>query len=634
MSALTEKGGGGFAGIKLLLCENPLPPLAEAVAAAQAKAPRSNYYTEAYSAPLRRLIAECLGVPERLVHVNAGSELILRQLFARFVQRVHLLTPTFALFPDIARAYSETRLSPAQDFGFDLGRLEAPPATTLVSLVNPINPNGRSIDMAPLPALLTRHPDTQFLVDEALIGLAGRSVARGVPRYPSLLVTRTVSKAHCLAGFRVGFAVLPEHVANDLNRHNDAYPLAWPSQAAAIATLEHEDKIHARAARLLAWTEDLAAQLRALGVHCFPSETYFVLADCAPHDAATLAERLLERNILVKPLGDAHLGAGYMARDDGAARGQRAFPRRAAGASVSAHPASGPFARHHRRYDAWFERHEAAYLSELLAVRALLPWRERGLEIGVSTGRFAAPLGVGFGIDPAHKVLGYASGRGVRVAATVAEALPFANATFDYALVVTTICFVDDPAAVLREAARVLRLAGELVIAFIDGLGQDYRAHQAENVLYCAAKFHYAAEVSTLLAQAAFRDAAWLQTLSAPVAGMRAIKPTAEGRGRGAFLVVRTRCGSRRPQPGARRPVTLLELPPRARAVVRNLTGGAVFGGRLAAMSLIAASPLEVLQNRSRRGRVRPDTRHADRARARAGRSASQPAGPTGVASP
>jgi histidinol-phosphate aminotransferase len=57
MSALAEKGGGTFHGIKLLLCENPLPPLEEAIAAAQAEAPRGNYYTEAYSAPLRQLIS-------------------------------------------------------------------------------------------------------------------------------------------------------------------------------------------------------------------------------------------------------------------------------------------------------------------------------------------------------------------------------------------------------------------------------------------------------------------------------------------------------------------------------------------------------------------------------------------------
>ena len=82
-SAKLEKGGGTFEGIKLLLCENPLPPLDEAIVAARDELARSNYYTEPYSEPLRQLVAEQLGVPERLIHINAGSELILRQIFDR-----------------------------------------------------------------------------------------------------------------------------------------------------------------------------------------------------------------------------------------------------------------------------------------------------------------------------------------------------------------------------------------------------------------------------------------------------------------------------------------------------------------------------------------------------------------------
>jgi len=312
MTSILEKGGGTFEGIKLLLCENPLPPLDEAIAAAQAEVPYSNYYTEPYSAPLRRFIAGSIGVPQRLVHINAGSELILRQLFERLGKQVHLLTPTYPLFPEIARRYTETRLVPENDFAFDLAQLAIPPGTTLAVIVNPNNPNGGSFDMAPLHKLLRRYPHTHFLIDEAFIGLAGESVAQLVPEYPNLLVTRTLSKAHSLAGFRVGYAILPEALADDLNMHNDAYPLARPSQAAALATLQHEDKIHARAAQLREWTEDLARGLRALGVRTYPTRTYFFLADFTPHDAGELASKLRERGIYIKPLNDARLGAGFM----------------------------------------------------------------------------------------------------------------------------------------------------------------------------------------------------------------------------------------------------------------------------------------------------------------------------------
>jgi histidinol-phosphate aminotransferase len=312
VSAIAEKGGGSFQGIKLLLCENPLPPIDEAIAAAQAEAPHSNYYTEPYSAPLRRVISKQVGVPERLIHINAGSELILRQLFDRFGQRVHLLTPTYVLFPEIARKYTETRLLPERDFTFDLSELTIPDGTTLAVIVNPNNPNGGIFDMMPLPKLLQRYPETHFLVDEAFIGLAGESVAHLVPEYSNLLVTRTLSKAHSLAGFRVGYGIFPETIADDLNIHNDAYPLARPSQAAAIATLRHEDTIRTRAARLHGWTEDLAAQLHTLGVRTYPTQTYFFLADFAPHDATEIADRLRSRDILIKPLNDPALGPGYM----------------------------------------------------------------------------------------------------------------------------------------------------------------------------------------------------------------------------------------------------------------------------------------------------------------------------------
>lgn len=125
-------------------------------------------------------------------------------------------------------------------------------------------------------------------------------------------MTRTFSKAHSLAGFRVGYAVLPPALADDLNTHSDAYPLVRPSQAAALATLRHEETIRERVAALRTWTEELAADLRALGVRTYPTDTYFFLADFAPHDATWLAERLRERQILVKPLHDGRLGPGFM----------------------------------------------------------------------------------------------------------------------------------------------------------------------------------------------------------------------------------------------------------------------------------------------------------------------------------
>lgn len=90
-------------------------------------------------------------------------------------------------------------------------------------------------------------------------------------------------------------------------------------------------------------------------------------------------------------------------------------------------PRSAPFEAHSELYDEWCRRHPAAYLSELLAVRALLPWEGEGIEVGVGTGRFAARLGVRMGLDPAGSMLRHAKDRKLSVAQGVAEALPFAE---------------------------------------------------------------------------------------------------------------------------------------------------------------------------------------------------------------
>jgi SAM-dependent methyltransferase len=207
-------------------------------------------------------------------------------------------------------------------------------------------------------------------------------------------------------------------------------------------------------------------------------------------------------------------------------------------------PRAAPFDANWQRYEAWFQRHEAAYLSELLALRAFLPGSGLGIEIGVGSGRFAAPLGIRVGIDPSPRMLALAAARGIEVVEGVSEELPFAPASFDFALIVTTICFVDSPARMLAEASRVLNSGASLVIGYVDRhspIGQDYLAHQTENVFYREATFYSAEEVERLLGQAGFAIKASGQTLSRPLAEIRNIEPLQPGSGRCAFGVVSAR---------------------------------------------------------------------------------------------
>jgi ubiquinone/menaquinone biosynthesis C-methylase UbiE len=204
-------------------------------------------------------------------------------------------------------------------------------------------------------------------------------------------------------------------------------------------------------------------------------------------------------------------------------------------------PRDAPFETHHQRYEAWFDKHQAAYLSELLALRPFVPWEGRGIEIGVGSGRFAGPLGVKVGVDPSAAMLVHATTRGIEVVEGVAENLPFSDDSFDYALVVTTICFVDSPEEMLTEARRVLKPGGRLVIGFIDRksvLGQDYLAHQAENVFYREATFYSADEVERLLLKTGFSIGVWAQTLAHPLPETREIEALRAGRGQCAFVVV------------------------------------------------------------------------------------------------
>lgn len=201
-----------------------------------------------------------------------------------------------------------------------------------------------------------------------------------------------------------------------------------------------------------------------------------------------------------------------------------------------------PFEAHAPRYEQWFVDHAAAYRAELAALRALLPEPGFALEVGVGTGRFAAPLGVPIGVDPSVRMLAEARRRGIRVACGIAEALPFREAAFAHVLIVTTICFVDDPARMLAEVRRVLRPGGAVVIGLIDRdtpLGRHYLAHRAESVFYQEATFYAAAEVGALLAGAGFRDCVWRQTLGRPLDETTPDEPVRPGTGEGAFVAVR-----------------------------------------------------------------------------------------------
>jgi len=193
------------------------------------------------------------------------------------------------------------------------------------------------------------------------------------------------------------------------------------------------------------------------------------------------------------------------------------------------------------KYDEWFDTNRSAYESELQAVRELLPESKNGVEVGVGSGRFAAPLGIKLGIDPSREMGKLAEKRGIKVIKGVAELLPFDDLQFDFVLMVTTICFLDDVEKAFEEAHRVLKPGGYLIIGFIDAespVGKLYEKRKDESTFYKDARFYSVKEVVSYMKKAHFRDFNFKQTLSQPGEELD-ISPVKDGYGEGSFVVVR-----------------------------------------------------------------------------------------------
>jgi ubiquinone/menaquinone biosynthesis C-methylase UbiE len=192
-------------------------------------------------------------------------------------------------------------------------------------------------------------------------------------------------------------------------------------------------------------------------------------------------------------------------------------------------------------YDAWFDRNPFAYESEILALNKFLAPHVRGLEIGVGTGRFAVPLGLQMGVEPAAAMAVMAQRRGIQVYRAVAEALPFRPGSFDLVMMVTVLCFLQDPFRSLGEATRVLKPGGQILIGMIDQdspLGQSYEAHKPESKFYRQARFYSVSQAVGWLEKLAYKKVETCQTIYKDLQGLTTPEPVGRGHGKGAFGVI------------------------------------------------------------------------------------------------
>jgi ubiquinone/menaquinone biosynthesis C-methylase UbiE len=197
------------------------------------------------------------------------------------------------------------------------------------------------------------------------------------------------------------------------------------------------------------------------------------------------------------------------------------------------------FNQYFRQYDDWYKKNKYTYLSELKLLSRLIPKAKKGLEIGVGTGRFAEPLGIKYGIDPAEKMLEIAAKRGIVVRQAAGENIPFEDNTFDYVAIIITLAFVKNPKKVVQEALRVLKKKGKIIIGFVEGnsfLADFYRTK--EGPFYKKAKFIKVNRLLGWLKKESCQKLSIYQTLFNIPKDITDIQPYKKGFGAGGFVVI------------------------------------------------------------------------------------------------
>jgi histidinol-phosphate aminotransferase len=306
--------------VRLNTNENPYPPSADLVraigAAAQAAAGTLNRYPDRDATALRADLAAYLGhglTPGQVWAANGSNEIIqqLLQAFGGPGRSAIGFEPSYAMHPIIARATATGWISGARDtdFGLDAGRAvaairEHQPA--LVFLSSPNNPTGTALRPGVLDAVCEAAPG-MVVVDEAYAEFARdpeQTAVASLPRYPRMVVTRTMSKAFALAGARVGYMAADPAVIEAVQLVRLPYHLSALTQAAARAALAHRRELLATVQAIRGDRDSLVTWLRSHGLAAADSDANFVLfGEFA--DAHAVWQGLLDQGVLVREVGPA-----------------------------------------------------------------------------------------------------------------------------------------------------------------------------------------------------------------------------------------------------------------------------------------------------------------------------------------
>lgn len=302
----------GIAGsIKLASNENPLGPSPMALAALAAALPGIHRYPEGGAVVLAAKLASRLGVdPRRIVFGNGSNEIL--ELACRMLagpgDEVLFSADAFLVYPLVATAVGATVVkAPPKGFEHDLDAIAAriTPRTRVIFVANPNNPTGTIFRRREWEAFLAKVPDDVAVVlDEAYFEFVDDELYPDgmtyLDRHPGLIVTRTFSKIHGLAGLRIGYGVTSLEMADAMARLRQPFNVNLLAQVAAVAALDDTAHVEASRALVRASRKRWAAAFQRLGVDAVESHANFVLARTGAGAAVT--DALLHLGVIVRPM--------------------------------------------------------------------------------------------------------------------------------------------------------------------------------------------------------------------------------------------------------------------------------------------------------------------------------------------
>jgi histidinol-phosphate aminotransferase len=306
------------AAVRLNTNENPYPPpsgvVREIAAAAAAAAAELNRYPDRDAVGLRGDLAAYLGhgLTWQQTWAANGSNEIIQQLLQAFGgpgRRALGFEPSYSMHPIIAGTTCTdwVRAARNDDFGIDADLATATVREVqpdVVFLTSPNNPTGTALPLPVIEAVCAVAPG-MVVVDEAYAEFArdrqGSALAL-LPRFPQLVIVRTMSKAFALAGARLGYLAADPEVIRALLVVRLPYHLSALTQAVARVALAHADELLATVAKIRTERDDLVAWLRGRGLAAADSDANFVLFGNFG-DRRVIWQGLLDHGVLVREVG-------------------------------------------------------------------------------------------------------------------------------------------------------------------------------------------------------------------------------------------------------------------------------------------------------------------------------------------